>query len=119
MEAKPRLPSGVQGPYVNDEFGDVYGTVITVSGDSSFSDKELTAISEDLRDKLLKQVDEIGKIKLYGDLTEKVYIYYDNEKLAQLKLTPEIISDAVKSRNSMAAAGEIVDNSSKLIFTFC
>ncbi len=105
-EAAPKMPSGVIGPIVNDEFGDVFGTVIMVTADG-YSSRELANIANDLRDQILKKVDEAGKVHLYGVQDERVYINFDNSKIAAMGLTPTDIISSINSRNKVIDAGSI------------
>src|SRR5436309_3172178 len=58
------LPPGVVGPYFNDEFGDVYGSIYALSGDG-FSDAELKDHADQVRQRLLK-VKDVNKVAIFG-----------------------------------------------------
>ena len=58
------LPPGVIGPFFNDEFGDVYGSIYALSADG-FSDEELRVRAEDIRSQLLR-VHDVAKVELFG-----------------------------------------------------
>ena len=110
---EPYLPEGTSVPNVNDEFGDVYGSVIMVTGDG-YSYHELAVISEDLRRQILKKVPEAGKVNIYGDQQEKVYLNFDPSKLAQLGITTSDIKSALGGRNQVASSGNIVIGNDKV-----
>src|ERR1700736_2848626 len=97
------LPSGVQGPYFNDEFGDVYTNIYALQGDG-FSPAQLHDYAERLRTELLR-VPNVNKVDFIGDQEQRVYVEIANAQLAKLNLTPQQIADAVNSQNSVAGAG--------------
>lgn len=110
---EPYLPTGASVPSVNDEFGDVFGSVIMVTGDG-YSYHELAVIAENLKGQILKKVPEAGKVHLYGDQDERIYINFDQGKLAQLGISPSDIVNALNKRNQMASSGSIIMGKSDL-----
>jgi multidrug efflux pump len=97
------LPSGIQGPYFNDEFGDVYVNIYALEGDG-FSPAQLHDYAERLRTELLR-VPDVNKVDFIADQEQRVYVEIANAQLAKLNLTPQQIADAVNAQNSVAAAG--------------
>jgi multidrug efflux pump subunit AcrB len=97
------LPSGVQGPYFNDEFGDVYVNLYALQGDG-FSPAQLHDYAERLRTELLR-VPDVNKVDFIADQEQRVYVEIANAQLAKLNLTPQQIADAVNAQNSVAGAG--------------
>src|SRR5512147_509466 len=75
------LPSNVQGPYFNDEFGDVYGVMYAFSSDG-FTYRELKDHVEAVRQQLLR-VPNVAKVDLFGAQDKKIYIEISDKKLAQ------------------------------------
>ncbi len=107
-DLRPMLPDGVQGPYFNDEFGDVFGLVYAVEGDG-FTLPELRHVAEDVRERLLA-VPGVGKIQLLGQQDERIYVEFSYQRLAQLGLTANAIFAAIRQENAVAASG-FVDTS--------
>jgi multidrug efflux pump subunit AcrB len=97
------LPDGVQGPFFNDEFGDVYGIVYAITGDG-FSLPQLRHVAEDVRERLLS-VPEIGKVELLGEQDERIYIDFSYHRLAELGITAQDIFAAIRQENSVVAGG--------------
>ena len=97
------LPAGVQGPYFNDEFGDVYTDLYALEGDG-FSPALLHDYAERLRNELLR-VPDVNKVDFIADQEQRVYVEIANAQLAKLGLTPQQIADAVDSQNSVSGAG--------------
>jgi multidrug efflux pump len=109
----PTLPAGVQGPYFNDEFGDVYGIVYAFTGDG-FTLPALRHVVEDVRERLLS-VPGVGKINLVGDQDERLYIDFSHRKLAELGLSvPDVM--AVVGRENAIAAGGFVDTAQDRVY---
>jgi multidrug efflux pump subunit AcrB len=100
---EPDLPDGVQGPFVNDEFGDVYGVVLTVTGEG-FSDAELNHIADDIRDDI-QLMSEVAKVDIFGDQEEQVLIEYDNFRLAELNLSSSQLASSLGKRNILNSGG--------------
>ena len=72
------LPQGVQGPFFNDEFGDVLGAIYALQADG-FTPVELKEIADDVRQQLLR-VKDMSKVELFGVEEEKIYGW--SEKLS-------------------------------------
>jgi multidrug efflux pump subunit AcrB len=103
--ARPDLPEGVIGPIVNDEFGDVFGTIITISGED-YSYAELKDVADDVRDELLR-IPEVAKVDIYGDQEEQIFVEFNNARLAELGLSPGQLQSILGSRNIVIPGGEI------------
>ncbi len=101
----PDLPDGVIGPTVNDEFGDVFGTILTLTGDG-YSYAELKEIADDVRDELLL-IPEVAKVEIHGAQEERVFVDYDNARLAELGLAPLQLRAILEGRNIINPGGEI------------
>jgi multidrug efflux pump subunit AcrB len=104
-DIKPTLPAGVQGPYFNDRFDDVFGCVYALTGDG-YSYEDLRAKAETIRRTLLG-VPNVRKADLIGVQAEKVFIEIETTKLAQLGLAPSDITNAVQAQNSMTPSGMV------------
>ena len=111
-DVKRNLPEGVYGPYYNDRFDDVYGTIYAVTGEG-YSYEELRRYAEKTR-RLLLNCDSVQKVELIGEQPEKVYVEIDAPKLAELGLSPEEIGAALKKQNVMTAAAMVDTNSSNV-----
>jgi multidrug efflux pump len=110
---RPNLPDGVIGPTVNDEFGDVFGTIITLTGEG-FSYSELKDIADECRNELLL-IDEVAKVDIYGIQNERIFVEYNNSRLAELGLSPSQLKNALESRNIIIPGGEIYTDDEQII----
>ncbi|MEL0035636.1 MAG: efflux RND transporter permease subunit, partial [Gammaproteobacteria bacterium] len=99
------LPSGTVGPFVNDEFGDVYGIVMTVTGDG-LSYAELENITEDVKTQL-QFVSEVAKIDILGKQDEIIYVEYNNSRLSELGLSSNQLSQILSARNIVLSGGAV------------
>ncbi|NNM32234.1 MAG: efflux RND transporter permease subunit [Gemmatimonadetes bacterium] len=108
----PQLPDNVIGPTVNDEFGDVFGTVISVTGEG-FSYAEIEDVAEEVRDEFLLLPD-VAKVEIYGAQEERIFVEYSNARLAELGLSPFQLRAALESLNIIIPGGEITAGSERI-----
>lgn len=112
-DMKQDLPQGVYGPYFNDRFDDVYGSIYAVTGDG-YSYEQLRVKAEKIR-RMMLDVKNVSKAEILGEQSEKVYIEVENSKLAELGISPTAIANAVKGQNEMTPAG-MVDTKSDNVY---
>ncbi len=99
------LPPGASTPVVYDDYGDVYGVLYAVYGDG-YSYAELKKHTDVLRRELLL-CDDVGKISIYGDRPEVIYVEISRAKLAQLGISPETIYATLSGQNLVIPAGNV------------
>ncbi|MFM2035889.1 MAG: hypothetical protein RL459_1154 [Pseudomonadota bacterium] len=99
------LPQGVQGPFFNDDFGDVYGVIYALQSDG-FSYAELKSFADDARQKLLR-VPDVAKVELFGAQDEKVYIEISQKRLSQLGLDLGAVLGQLNAQNAVESAGAV------------
>ncbi|HXV62446.1 MAG TPA: efflux RND transporter permease subunit [Vicinamibacteria bacterium] len=104
-DAMPELPTGIRGPFVNDEFGDVFGTIVTVTGEG-YSYAELEDVAEDVRDELLL-IPEVAKVEIYGAQEERIFVEYNNARLAELGVSPYQLQQLLESQNIIFPGGDV------------
>ncbi|MFK7795113.1 MAG: efflux RND transporter permease subunit [Gammaproteobacteria bacterium] len=104
-DVKSTLPQGVDGPHVNDEFGDVYGIIYGLMGDG-FSYAELKDIADDIKDELLT-VDDVAKVQLQGTQEQAVFVEYNNARLTELGVSPQQLNSDLASLNIISSGGSI------------
>ncbi|MXN75923.1 AcrB/AcrD/AcrF family protein [Burkholderia sp. 4701] len=97
------LPPGVQGPFFNDEFGDVYTNIYTLEGDG-FSPAQLHDYADQLRTVLLR-VPGVGKVDYFGDPAQRIFIEVNNAQLTRLGISPQQLGQALNEQNSVASTG--------------
>ncbi len=99
------LPPEVIGPFFNDEFGDVFGSIYAFTGDG-FSLSELRDKVEDVRQELLR-IPDVSKIELVGVLDDKIYVEISNAKIAALGIDANSIAAQLQAQNAIVPAGVI------------
>ncbi len=107
------LPDGVRGPFVNYEFGDVFGIVLTGTGDR-FTYREIKDVADDVRDELLRQ-SEVAKVDIYGDQEERVFIEYNNARLSELGISPVQLQQLLAAQNIVLPGGDIRTPDEKIV----
>lgn len=100
------LPSGVRGPYFNDEFGDTYGSIVALSGDG-FSYAQVKDYADFVRQQLLR-VPLVAKVEQFGVQEEKLNITISRAKFAQLGLPFEAIVNQINTQNAVESTGVLV-----------
>ncbi|NUF82750.1 efflux RND transporter permease subunit [Acinetobacter seifertii] len=102
-DIRTELPSGVQGPFFNDEFGDTFGNIYVLTGkDFDY------ALLKEYADRLqlqLQRVKDVSKVELVGLQDQKIWIEISNTKAVQLGIPLSAIQEALQKQNSMASAG--------------
>ncbi|MDQ0071782.1 multidrug efflux pump subunit AcrB [Variovorax boronicumulans] len=99
------LPPGVQGPFFNDDFGDVYGVIYALESEG-FSYAELKTLADETRQQLLR-VKDVAKVDQFGVQDEKVYVEISQKRLAQLGLDFNAVLAQLGSQNAVESAGTI------------
>ncbi|KWT84301.1 MULTISPECIES: efflux RND transporter permease subunit [unclassified Variovorax] len=99
------LPAGIQGPFFNDEFGDVYGVIYALESDG-FSYAELKTFADDVRQQLLR-VKDVAKVEQFGVQDEKVFVEVSQKRLAQLGLDFNAVLSQLGQQNAVESAGTI------------
>lgn len=103
------LPQGVQGPFYNDRFDDVYGSIYAITGDG-YNLEEVRQEAEKLRRQIL-QLPRVQKVEILGEQTENVYVEVETAKISELGISPTAISAALSGQNQMTPAGMIETSS--------
>jgi multidrug efflux pump len=104
-DIRATLPAGVIGPFFNDEFGDVYGSMYALSSDG-FSYQELEDHADRVRQRLLK-VRHVNKVAVFGAQDEKIFVEFSQKRLAQLGLDLNQVLAQIGQQNAVESAGVI------------
>jgi len=99
------LPSGVMGPYINDRFDDVYGSIYAITGDG-FSYEEKRKYAENIR-RRLTGVEDVQKVELLGVQKQEIYVEMDQNKLASFGMRPSDVFAMLQQQGAMMPAGMI------------
>ena len=99
------LPAEALPPDVNDTFGDVYGTLIAVVAEG-YTPTERSDFAEDLKLRLL-ELDDAAKVEIYGEQERRVFLTYDNARLAGLGLSPLYVASVLQKQNMVSPGGTL------------
>ncbi|HYW58077.1 MAG TPA: efflux RND transporter permease subunit [Polaromonas sp.] len=99
------LPGGIQGPFFNDDFGDVYGVIYALQSDG-FNYAELKTFADDVRQQLLR-VPDVAKAEQFGVQDEKLFIEVSQKRLAQLGLDFNQVLSQLGQQNAVESAGAV------------
>lgn len=102
-DIKTQLPSGVQGPFFNDEFGDTFGNIYVLTG-KDFDYATLKEYADRLQLRL-QRVKDVSKVNLVGLQDQKIWIELSNTKVVQMGVPVTAIQEALAKQNSVTSAG--------------
>ncbi|HCE1807270.1 TPA: multidrug efflux RND transporter permease subunit VmeV [Vibrio parahaemolyticus] len=112
-DLQPTLPQGVQSLQIIDDFGDVYGVMLMLTGDD-YDYVELKRYADHLR-REIELVEGVGKVDIAGDQQEMLFVEISLERLASLNLDMNVISGLLNQQNNVVAAGEVMVNGESLV----
>ncbi len=104
-DIRATLPAEAIGPFFNDEFGDVFGSIYAFTGDG-FTHSELRDYVEGVRQELLR-LRNVAKIELLGVQEDKIYVELSTKKLASLGIDPALIAQALATQNAIVSPGSV------------
>jgi multidrug efflux pump subunit AcrB len=111
-DIRQTLPLGTQGPFFNDEFGDVYAVIYAFTTDG-FTYRELRDTVESVRAELLR-VPNVGKVDLVGVQNEVVYIDFSTRELAGRGINPDQLAESLRAQNAVSASGVLETSSDRV-----
>lgn len=100
-----RLPPDVQGPFFNDEFGDIYSMVYSFNSDS-YSFAELKDYAEKARNAVVR-IEPVEKAILYGVQEEKIFVEIDDKRIAAMGIDPLRVVSLLRSHNEVQNNGQV------------
>ena len=99
-----QLPAG-SNVTIKDELGDVFGIIVGLTADG-YSYAEMKDIADDIRDGLIKLPDA-AKVEISGQQEEKIYVEFDDARLADLGLTKQKLQGIIAATNIVIPGGDI------------
>ncbi len=99
------MPSGINGPFFNDEFGDTYSLVFALVSDG-FTHRELHDEADRVRAELLR-VRDVAKVDLVGVQDEKIYLEFSTQQMAALGLEANALIQALQAQNALVPSGTV------------
>lgn len=99
----PTFPSGVEGPYFNDRFGDVYGNIYAFTADG-LTDRQLRDYVESVRSSVLT-LPNAGTVEVLGAQDEVIYLEFSTRQLAALGLNQSAVISTLQAQNAISPSG--------------
>jgi multidrug efflux pump len=99
------LPSGINGPFYNDEFGDTYSLIFALTADG-FTHRELRDQADRIRTELLR-VRDVAKVDLVGVQDEKIYLEFSSQQMAALGLEANALISTLQAQNALVPSGTV------------
>lgn len=112
-DAQSSLPQAAAKPFVNDDFGDLYGLYYFITGED-YSPAELRTYAKALQKEIL-QVKGVGKVQLSGMQKEAIFVEMSREQSAALGSSVSALYDILSQQNSVLAAGDVAIGDQRLI----
>jgi multidrug efflux pump subunit AcrB len=112
QDEAPLLPPGVQGPFVNDDFSDVYFSLYALTA-PGLPPRHLVEKGESLRD-TFNRIEGVQKVRLIGEQQQRVYVDLDSYRMAQLDISAQQIGNALDAYNRLMPSGLIETEGSRL-----
>ncbi|HCG5090964.1 TPA: multidrug efflux RND transporter permease subunit VmeV [Vibrio parahaemolyticus] len=112
-DLQPTLPQGVQSLQIIDDFGDVYGVMLMLTGDD-YDYVELKRYADHLR-REIELVDGVGKVDIAGDQQEMLFVEISLDRLASLNLDMNVVSGLLNQQNNVVSAGKVMVNGESLV----
>ena len=104
-DIQQQFPSGVVGPFFNDQFGDVYGNIFAFTTEG-LNQRQLRDLVEDARTKVLT-VPNVGKVDIIGAQDEVIYLEFSTRKIAALGINQSDIVETLQKQNAVTQSGFI------------
>ena len=104
-DAQSELPPGAGPSSVRDDFGDVFGVVLALTGEG-YSYADLKHYADILQRELLL-VDDVSRVELWGVQREVVNVEISRPQLAELKVHPQMVLETLQRHNKVIDAGAL------------
>ena len=104
-DIRSSLPVDALGPFFNDEFGDVFGTIYAFTGDG-ISHSELRELLDGVRQNLMR-IPDVSKVELIGIVDDKIWVEPSIRKMATLGLDPAGIAAQLQAQNAVIPGGTV------------
>ncbi|MCO7223367.1 efflux RND transporter permease subunit [Pleionea sp. CnH1-48] len=112
-DAKNDLPKEIRGPFVNDEFGDIFGTVVAITGDG-FNYRQLKQVADEVKNELLL-LSNVAKVNIIGAQEERIFLEYENARLVELGISPNQLQGILSQKNIIRSGGDFSTRFEKVI----
>lgn len=104
-DVTPKLPAGTGNPKVRDDFGDVYGIYLALTG-NGYSTDELKDYADLLKKELLR-VPNVAKVDFWGVQEKMIYVEFNRAKLSTLGISHEKLFATLNQNNKITESGQL------------
>ncbi|MCP4707802.1 MAG: efflux RND transporter permease subunit [Planctomycetes bacterium] len=112
-DIKQDLPQGITGPDLEYDFDEIYGIQVAIMGEG-YSYAELKDVADEVRDEIL-HLPDVAEVLIVSEQKERIYIEYNNARLAELGISPDYILNYAQTRNIVAPGGKINVEGEKIV----
>ncbi|MFH1878790.1 MAG: efflux RND transporter permease subunit [Candidatus Omnitrophota bacterium] len=112
-DAEADLPAEASRPFVWDDYGDVFGIVLAITGDG-FSYKEIEDIADDMKKELL-MLPSVARVEMYGQQDQRVFIEVSNARLGAFGMTPQQLMGLLSDENIVLPGGQVFSGPEKIV----
>ena len=104
-DMQSKLPPGAHAPMIIDEFGDVYGVYLALTG-HGYTWRDLWDVADRLKREIVL-VPGVRKVIIGGAQKEVVYVDISRARLGELGISPAEIAAVLQSQNVVTDAGQV------------
>jgi multidrug efflux pump len=97
------MPSGVLGPFFDDDFGDTFGMIYALTSDG-FSHREMRDYVERIRSRMLR-IPTVSSVELIGAQDEQIFVEFSVTAIATLGIDRNDVIRAIQAPNEVTPAG--------------
>ncbi len=112
-DAAHDLPDGVYPPIVNDEFGDVFGILIALTG-KGYTYREMEDEADHIRDQLLR-IEDVAKVEMHGIQEERIFVEFSNARLAEFGFSPAHLMEMLRAQNAIQPSGVALVGTERIV----
>ncbi len=112
-DAAHDLPEGVYPPIVNDEFGDVFGILIALTGEG-YTYREMEDEADHIRDQLLR-LEDVAKVEIHGIQEERIFVEFSNARLAEFGFSPAHLMKMLRAQNAIQPSGVALVGTERIV----
>ena len=106
------LPDGVKGPFFNDEYGEVFGIIVTISS-RNLPYREIKNAIDALHQRLLG-LSQVSKVIELGQREERITITYDDADMAEVGFSPFLFKSYLEAQNVIAPGGGLLQGRERI-----
>ncbi len=112
-EVAPFLPQGATFPEVDDDLGDVFGIILSITGEG-FNYADIEDIADSVRDEILR-LEDVAKVEIKGAQEQRIFVEFHHARLAEMGLSPQQLIQTLSSRNIIDPGGSVTTGDERIV----